>query len=121
MDAYTLAHTDDPDVSKLAAINLSGHATEQIMHVVIDMLAEHGPMTPAELEHRYFQYRERWNWPVVAFYSIHRRVSQMKKHVHVLVPVGRRDGAQLLNLATNPTQAHADITAYFSGDEAGHG
>lgn len=118
MDAYTLAHTDDPDVSKLAAINLSGHATEKIMHVVIDMLAEHGPMTPAELEHRYFQYRERWNWPVVAFYSIHRRVSQMKKHVGVLIAVGRKDGAQLLNLADNARQAHLDVSDYFRKDAA---
>jgi len=113
MDAYTLTHTDDPDVSKLAAINLSGHATEKIMHIVIDMLAEHGPMTPAELEHRYFQYRERWNWPVVAFYSIHRRVSQMKKHVGCLISVGRKDGAQLLNLAYNARQAHLDVSDYF--------
>lgn len=88
------------------------------MHVLVDMLAEHGPMTPAELEHRYFQNRERWGWPVVAFYSIHRRVSQMKKHVGCLIAVGRRDGAQLLNLADNPTQAHLDISDYMRKDAA---
>ena len=121
MNPLTLAHTDDPVESKLAVINLSGNASEKVMHVLVDMLDQHGPQTPAELERRYFQNRERWDWPVVAFYSIHRRVSELKRHVHVLIPVGRRDGAQLLNLATNPTQAHADITAYFSGDGAGHG
>ena len=113
MNTHDLFHTDDPDVSRLAAINLSGTATETIMHVVVDVLDQQGPMTPAELEQYYFQHMGVNGWPQVAFYSIHRRVSQMKKHVGVLIPVGRRDGAQLLNLVSNAVEAHADVTAYF--------
>lgn len=108
-----LTHTDDPDESRIAVINLSGNASEKVMHVLVDMLDQHGPQTPAELERRYFQNRERWDWPVVAFYSIHRRVSELKKHVGVLIAVGRRDGAQLLNLADNARQAHVDISDYW--------
>lgn len=111
-----LAHFDDPDESKTAAINLSGSATQRVMHVIVDLLAEHGPMTPAELERMYFDKQGRWNWPQVAVYSIHRRVSQMKKHAGVLIAVGRKDGAQLLNLADNARQAHLDITEYMSKD-----
>lgn len=118
MNINALSHTHDPEESRLAAINLSGNATQKVMHVIVDMLAEHGPMTPAELEARYFQFRERWDWPQVAFYSIHRRVSQMKKHCGVLIAVGRKDGAQLLNLADNPRQAHLDISDYFRKDAA---
>lgn len=114
MDAFKLHHRDDPDTSRTAAINLSGTATERVMHAVVDILDTHGPMTAAELERHYFQHQQVNDWPVVAFYSIHRRVSQMKKHVGVLIAVGRRDGAQLLNLADNARQAHVDITEYMS-------
>lgn len=118
MDAFTLHHTDDPDTSRVAAINLSGTATERVMHAIVDVLDAHGPMTPAELERHYFQHQAVNDWPVVAFYSIHRRVSQMKRQVQVLIAVGRRDGAQVLDLATNPRQAHVDVTAYFRKDAA---
>lgn len=118
MNTRTMAHTHDPAESKLAAINLSGHATEKVMHVIVDLLDRHGPLTPAELERLYFQGQAIADWPQVAFYSIHRRVSQMKKHVGCLIAVGRRDGAQLLNLATNARQAHIDISEYFTKDAA---
>lgn len=118
MDPMTLVHLDDPEVSRIAAINLSGTATEKVMHVIVDLLAEHGPMTPAELERMYFDNQGRWDWPQVAFYSIHRRVSQMKKQAGVLIAVGRRDGAQLLNLADNARQAHVDVSDYFRKDAA---
>lgn len=116
MDTHVLAHRGDPEVSHTAAINLSGTATEKVFHVIVDMLAEHGPMTPAELERMYFDHQGRWGWPQVAFYSIHRRVSQLKKHAGVLVAVGRRDGAQILGLADDARQAHLDITDYMSKD-----
>lgn len=113
MNINALSHTHDPEESKLAAINLSGNATERVMHAIVEILDSRGPMTPAELESFYFRNREANDMPVVAFYSIHRRVSQMKKHVGCLIAVGRRDGAQLLNLADNPRQAHVDISDYF--------
>ena len=118
MNINALSHTHDPEESRIAAINLSGVATERVMHAVVDILAAHGPMTPAELERFYFEHTMVNDWPVVAFYSIHRRVSQMKKHVGVLIAVGRRDGAQLLNLADNARQAHVDISDYFRKDAA---
>lgn len=118
MDAFKLHHTDDPETSRTAAINLSGTRTEQVMHIVVDLLDQRGPMTPAELEHYYFDHRERELWPLVAFYSIHRRVSQMKRQVGVLRAVGRRDGAELLNLADNAAQAHIDVTDYMRKDAA---
>lgn len=117
-DPRFLAHRDDPEESKIAAINLSGHATERVMHAVVDILDVQGPMTPAELETHYFQHWLTNDWPVVAFYSIHRRVSEMKKHVGVLIAVGRKDGSQLLNLADNARQAHIDITDYWRKDAA---
>lgn len=118
MNTATLHHAFDPDTSRTAAINLSGSATEKVMHVLVDILDQHGPLTPAELEHHYFHHRERWRWPVVAFYSIHRRVSQMKKHVGCLVPSGRRDGAQLLSLSCSTLDAHLDVTNYMRKDAA---
>lgn len=118
MNTRTMSHTHDPIESKTAAINLSGHATETVMHIVVDILTLYGPKTPAELEHHYFQHQQVNDWPQVAFYSIHRRVSQMKKQVGCLIAVGRRDGAQLLNLADNARQAHLDVTDYFRKDAA---
>lgn len=118
MEAFTLHHADDPDTSRVAAINLSGTATERVMHAIVDILDTRGPMTPAELEHYYFQHQAIRDWPVVAFYSIHRRVSQMKKHVGCLIVVGRRDGAQVLNLSSNVRQAHLDVSAYMRKDAA---
>lgn len=88
------------------------------MHIVVDVLADRGPMTPTELEAHYFQHQATENWPMVAFYSIHRRVSEMKRQVGVLRGVGRRDGSQLLNLADNARQAHIDISDYFRKDAA---
>lgn len=116
MDRHKLSHRTDPAVSVVAAINLSGTATEKVFHVIVDLLDAHGPMTPAELERMYFDNQGRWGWPQVAFYSIHRRVSQLKKHAGVLVAVGRRDGAQILDLADDARQAHLDITDYMSKD-----
>lgn len=118
MNINALSHTHDPEESRIAAINLSGHATERVMHIIVDILTLYGPKTPAELEHHYFYFQGINDWPQVAVYSIHRRVSQMKRHVGCIIGVGRRDGAQLLNLADNPRQAHLDISDYFRKDAA---
>lgn len=118
MDPFKLVHTDDPETSRTAAINLSGTRTEAVMHVIVDLLDHRGPMTPAELERHYFQHQQTQGWPQVAFYSIHRRVSQMKKQVGVLRAVGRRDGAQVLGLVDDAQQAHLDVTDYMRKDAA---
>jgi hypothetical protein len=118
MDAFKLAHRDDPETSRTAAINLSGTATESVMHAVVGILAQRGPMTPAELERHYFQHQATQGWPQVAFYSIHRRVSQMKKQVGILRAVGRRDGAEVLDLVDDAQQAWLDITDYMTKDKS---
>ncbi|MFJ4173348.1 hypothetical protein [Microbacterium sp. NPDC089696] len=116
MKFEALAHAGDPDVSHTAAISLSGTNTEKIMHVVVDLLIELGPQTPAELEHVYRSRAAVQGWPLVAFYSIHKRVSQMKKHIGVLKGTGIRwGGAERVDLATEELQAHAQITAHMQG------
>ena len=116
MEAFKLAHTTDPATSHDAVANLNLTATRKVMHVIVDVLDQHGPMTPNELEHFYFGHREQWGWPVIDRYSVKRRVSELKRHVGVLRGVGRRDRGELLNLTDNRVQAHADIRDYFDGD-----
>jgi len=116
MDVNVLSHTTDPATSHKAAANLNPTATRKVMHVIVDVLDEHGPMTPNELETFYFEHREQWGWPVIDRYSVKRRVSELKRHVGVLRGVGRRDRGELLNLVDNRTQAHADLNDYFDGD-----
>lgn len=114
MKTRALVHLDDPDVSHTAAISLSGTNTEKVMHAVVDLLAELGPQTPAELEHVYHSRRAVNDWPLVAFYSVHKRVSQMKKHIGVVRGTGQRwGGAERVDLAAEPLKAHAQITAHM--------
>ena len=116
----TLFHLDDPETSQLAAISLDGNATEQVCHAILTLIDERGSLAPFELERAYFDARGRRGWPVVAFYSIHRRASQMKKQIGVLrgtgekvaPPEGRR--AERLGLAMDITRAHAQITHYWT-------
>lgn len=115
MNPIVLSHTTDPATSHDAVVNLNLTATEKVMHVIVDVLDEHGPMTPNELEQFYFEHREQWGWPVIDRYSVKRRVSEMKRHVGVLRGVGRRDRGELLNLTDNREQAHADINDYYDG------
>lgn len=116
----TLFHLDDPDTSRTAAINLDGTATEQVCHAIIDLLDERGALAAWELERVYFDIRTRRGWPVVAFYSIHRRCSQMKKQIGVLRGTGTRTNppggkaAEVLGLSMHPTQAHATVTRHFT-------
>lgn len=119
MKFEALAHTGDPEVSHIAAISLSGTNTEKIMHIVVDLLVELGPQTPAELEHVYRSRCMVNGWPQVAFYSVHKRVSQMKKHIGVVRGTGIRwGGAERVDLTTEPLTAHAKITAHMQGDES---
>lgn len=119
MKTNALAHTGDPDVSHIAAISLSGTNTEKVMHAIVDLLEELGPQTPAELEHVYLHRRMVNDWPKIAFYSVHKRVSQMKKHIGVIRGTGvRSGGAERVDLATEPLKAHAQITAHMQGDDS---
>jgi hypothetical protein len=113
-----LAHRDDPEVSKITAISLSGTNTERVMHIVVDLLDELGPQTPAELEHVYRSRAAVNDWPMVAFYSVHKRVSQMKKHIGIVAGTGVREGgAERVHLTTEPLKAHGKITAHMQGGD----
>lgn len=113
-----LSHRDDPEVSKITAISLSGTNTERVMHVVVDLLDELGPQTPAELEHVYRSRAAVNDWPMVAFYSVHKRVSQMKKHVKIVDGTKVRwGGAERVDLTVPPLEAHARITAHMQGGD----
>lgn len=118
MKVAALSHRDDPTVSKIAAINLNGTATEQVMHAVVDLIDELGPQIPATLERAYRSRRMVNDWPQVAFYSIHRRISQMKKHIGVLEGTGHREsGAERVGLTCDRMTAHTRITAHMNGDD----
>lgn len=65
----TLFHLDDPETSRLAAINLDGVASEQVCHAIVDLIDERGALAPWELERVYFDLRGRRGWPRIAFYT----------------------------------------------------
>ncbi len=117
----TLFHLDDPETSRLAAINLDGSAVEQVMHAIVDLIHERGSLAAWELERLYGDLRGRRGWPVVAYYSVHRRTSELKKHVGVLVATGERvappNGKSAERLGLNHIdvlEAHARITRYMT-------
>lgn len=118
MKTHALFHLGDPGVSETAAISLSGTDTEKVMHVIVGLLEELGPQTPAELEHVYRSRALINDWPMIAIYSVHRRVSQMKKHIGVVEGSGVRwGGAERVQLATDPLAAHGKITAHMQGGD----
>jgi hypothetical protein len=122
MDPHKLSHRTDPAVSVVAAITVaSGTHSEQVMHAVIELLTDRGPSTPDELSDAYYRTRELrpdLGWPLVKLHTVNKRVSEMKKHIGVLRGVGRRDGAQLLDLVDDRQQAHEDVTGYWRKDAA---
>lgn len=118
----TLFHLEDPSTSQTAAINLDGTATEAVMHAIVTLIDERGSLAPWELERIYHDQRGRRGWPIVAFYSVHRRASQLKKQVMVLRGTGEKVAAppkgkpaERLGLAFDATQCHAVITKYMTG------
>ena len=114
-----LAHIDDPAVSHDAAINLSPVASEKVMHVIVDLIAAHGPLTPKELERLYHRSRFVSNWPDIAPQSVAKRASEAKKHIRVLQGTGiRREGAEALGLAVDPMTAKTRISAHMNGETA---
>jgi hypothetical protein len=112
-----LAHIADPAVSHDAAINLTPAGREIVMHVIVDLIADHGPLTPKELERYYHQNRFVAGWPEIALQSVAKRASEAKKHIRVLHGTGiRRDGAEALDLTVDPMTAKTRISAYMNGD-----
>ncbi|WP_157811268.1 hypothetical protein [Microbacterium lacus] len=119
-DPQTLFHLDDPAVSREAAINLDGTATEKLMHAIVTLIQERGPLAPWELERAYHDVRGRRDWPIVGFYGVHKRASQLKKQVGVLQGAGDRvsppvgKAAERLALTVEPVEAHRRITEYMT-------
>lgn len=115
MNTRTMSHTHDPQVSHDAAINLSPVASEAAMHLIVDLIEAHGPLTPKELERMYGQRRfTEPDWPTVAPFSIAKRASEMKVHVGVLFGTGvRRERAEALALTFDTITAHTRVTKYW--------
>ncbi len=112
-----LAHIDDPSVSIEAAINLSPVASAKVMQVIADLIHDHGPLTPTELERIYHQKAFVNNWPRVALRSVAKRASEMKKHLGVLKGTGvRRDRAEALTLSTDLMTVYTRITDHWEKD-----
>ena len=116
----TLFHVGDPAVSREAAINLDGTATEKLMHAIVTLIDERGPLAPFELERIYHDVRGRRDWPQVGFYGVHKRASQLKKQVGVLQGAGDRvtppmgKAAERLALTVEPVEAHRRISEYMT-------
>ena len=112
-----LAHIHDPQVSYDAAYNLSPVASEAAMHLIVDLIARHGPLTPKELERIYGQRRfTEPDWPTVAPFSIAKRASEMKVHIGVLTGTGvRRERAEALALTAEVMTVHTRITKHWEG------
>lgn len=112
-----LAHIDDPDVSRDAAINLTPVAKEKVMHVIVDLIEDHGPLTPKELEKLYHRSRFVSDWPEIAPQSVAKRASEAKKHIGVLRGTKiRREGAEALELTVDAMTARTRITEHMRRD-----
>lgn len=117
----TLFHLDDPSTSQTAAINLDGTATETVCHAIVTLIDERGSLAPFELERIYHDVRGRRGWPIVAFYSVHKRASQLKRQIAVLRGTGEKVSppngkpAERLGLAFDATHCHAVITKHMTG------
>lgn len=113
-----LAHIDDPSTSVDAAINLTPVGKEIVMHVIVDLIFAHGPLTPKELERLYHRSRFVSNWPDIAPQSVAKRASEAKKHIGVLRGTGiRRAGAEALELTVDVMTAKTRISAHMNGDD----
>ena len=78
MMADARAHTDDPDTSKLAALQLDPTAVGELKRAILVMLKP-GPNTAFELRARYSKVAPLLGWPHVQPNSINRRLSELKK------------------------------------------
>lgn len=113
-----LFHLNDPEVS--AAATPDEVATEQVMHAIVDLIVERGSLAPWELEQLYWDHRARRGWPRVAYYSVHKRASQMKRQLGVLRGTGERatkpggKPAERLGLNGEPTMLHATIRRHMT-------
>lgn len=113
-----LFHLNDPEVS--AAATPDEVATEQVMHAIVDLIDERGSLAPWELEQTYNDQRARRGWPRVAYYSIHKRASQMKRQIGVLRGTGEKvakpggKAAERLGLAGEATALHAEIRRHMT-------
>lgn len=112
-----LARISDPQTSHDAEVNLTPVGKEIVMHVIVDLIDDRGPLTPKELERLYHQRRFVSNWPEIAPQSVAKRASEAKRHIGVLRGTGtRRDGAEALELTVDAMTAKTRITAHMNGD-----
>lgn len=114
MDAYKLAHTDDPTSSHIAAVTVTGGSNStQVMRAIVHLLGTYGPRTPDQLEALYYRNAPGEQWPEVGFKFVNKRVSELKKHVGVLQGTGEREnGGERVELTCDPIDALTRIDKY---------
>lgn len=117
MNTRTMSHTHDPQVSRDAIEGIPKGLSHRLMQIIVDLIAQRGPLTPKELESIY-QRGQFTNptWPETKPFNVAKRASEMKTHVKVLHGTKiRRDGAEALDLKTSATDALVKITDYWDG------
>ena len=131
MNINALSHTNDPEVSRTAAITATGGSkSKRVMRAIIDILANSDPMTPDQIEAAYIRERgAHHDWPeILSNHFVQKRVSELKTHVlvtrdgigrPVLRSSGRPvQGAQPVALNTDGMTALAAVDDYFRKDAA---
>lgn len=111
MEAFKLAHADDPASSHIAAVTVTGGTNStQVMRAIVHLLGTYGSRTPDQLEALYYRNAPGEGWPLVGFKFVNKRVSELKKHVGVIQGTGERvDGGERVELTCDPLAALARI------------
>lgn len=114
MNPHKLYHSDDPTVSRVAAVTVTGGSNStQVMRAIVHLLGTYGPRTPDQLEALYYRNAPGEQWPVVGFKFVNKRVSELKKHVGVLHGTGEREnGGERVELTCDPLDALTRIDKY---------
>lgn len=93
-DTRTLAHRGDPETSHQAA---SRAVRKQVLFSAILQILANRPRTAEACEEAYFDLRADYGWPVVAPYSVKRRLSELHKSGRV-----QDSGRRVLTAAGRP-------------------
>lgn len=97
-------HTNDPDTSVLAALQLDPESVTDLKHAILVMLRAE-PRAAFEVAIAYGKVGPTIGWPDVQLYSVHRRMSELKKD-QLIYDTGKRrltpDGRTAAVMAVTP-------------------
>lgn len=117
MNTNTMAHTNDPETSHIAALRVDPHVSARLKHAIIDLLAE-SPRTGDELTVAYFNLAVVNGWPwYVDRHNVKRRLSELHTTHHVIRESGdRRPSAHgrpatVWELSTSVDEARETVNA----------